>query len=676
MRNPYYLVVCITVVASRAITERDLLGTLIRRRSSLFLIVLLLGAPRLSGQTFRVDTIARAPFAQYPVSLAFVPDGSGRIFFTEKNSGRVRVFQHRLLPEPFLTVPVESEGEQGLLGITCHPAYSDSPFVFVFYVRALDRLGIVERYRDSAGIGIDPHQILIVPRLDDATEHNGGALQFGPDRKLYVSVGDHKTSPWNAQDTSFARIVWGKILRINSDGSIPGDNPSPRKAFWAWGLRNCEGMAFDPADGALYCTDGGVGHPNPIFRVRRGDNMGWPRSTPPDPPAGIQPLFTFPAERSPALTGISVYSGNAFPSLRGKLLVAANAIPSLWVSKYPAHSDSLFLERFFSFPTGFADVQVGPDGCIYMTNGPYLSSKILRLSPVAPRFTSTPAPDAVQGIPYSYVPAFTGTPPDISLLEGPDGMTVDSTKGKVLWTPTNTQACSPPFRVTLGARNGAGSTRQSFELHVINTNDPPEPFDLGMAAGNQVLDFLGTEPHVTFRWAQAEDPDGDSVTYVVELDSTESFDSPARRVFPAGSADSLHVPLPRLSGTYYWRVSATDGRLSTPGTPPYATVSVTFLPTPGIKVTTEPPPPSPLEQNFPNPFNPSTSISYTIGRQGYVRLSIFNLLGQEVSRVFEGIQPEGRYVVTFNKFDLPSGIYFYRLQAPGLFETKKMIVAQ
>jgi hypothetical protein len=59
-----------------------------------------------------------------------------------------------------------------------------------------------------------------------------------------------------------------------------------------------------------------------------------------------------------------------------------------------------------------------------------------------------------------------------------------------------------------------------------------------------------------------------------------------------------------------------------------------------------------------------------------VRLAIFNLLGQEVSCVFEGIQPEGRYTVAFNSLNLPSGIYFYRLQAPGLYETKKMIVAQ
>jgi hypothetical protein len=83
-----------------------------------------------------------------------------------------------------------------------------------------------------------------------------------------------------------------------------------------------------------------------------------------------------------------------------------------------------------------------------------------------------------------------------------------------------------------------------------------------------------------------------------------------------------------------------------------------------------------LEQNYPNPFNPSTSISYTVRHPGYVRLSVFNLLGQEIERVVEGNQPEGTYDVAFNKLNLPSGIYFYRLQAPGIFETKKMVIAR
>jgi hypothetical protein len=337
-----------------------------------------------------------------------------------------------------------------------------------------------------------------------------------------------------------------------------------------------------------------------------------------------------------------VYTGNGFPHLRGRLLVAANAIPSLWISKRPAHSDSLVLERFFTFPTGFADVQVGPDGCIYLTNGPYLSSKILRLSPVAPAFASTPAPDAVQGIPYAYTPVFTGTPPDLTLLEGPEGMTIDSTTRRLIWTPTNAQARTRLFRVTLGARNGGGSTRQSFELRVINTNDPPGAFNLGMAAGAGVLSFPGTEPRVTFRWAQADDPDGDSVTYLVELDSTTAFDTSARRVFSSGSADSLIVPLPRTSGMYYWRVIATDGRLSTYSTPAYAAMSITVLPAPGIKAAPERPPssPQPLQSIHEHQlYDPARGICASRDFQSARAGSILRVRGNATRRkVHGGIQ--------------------------------------
>ena len=83
-----------------------------------------------------------------------------------------------------------------------------------------------------------------------------------------------------------------------------------------------------------------------------------------------------------------------------------------------------------------------------------------------------------------------------------------------------------------------------------------------------------------------------------------------------------------------------------------------------------------LEQNFPNPFNPATSVKYTIPRGGHVRLSVYNLLGQEVARLVDGNQTEGTYELEFAKANLPSGIYFYRIQAPGFIETKKMVITK
>ena len=83
-----------------------------------------------------------------------------------------------------------------------------------------------------------------------------------------------------------------------------------------------------------------------------------------------------------------------------------------------------------------------------------------------------------------------------------------------------------------------------------------------------------------------------------------------------------------------------------------------------------------LEQNFPNPFNPSTPIRYSLPAGGYVRCSVFNVLGEEVALAFEGIQSAGVHEVTFEDRGLPSGVYFYRLQAPGLLKARRMVLAK
>jgi glucose/arabinose dehydrogenase len=646
-------------------------------RSVLFFLIFVLTTPSLAQQQYRIDTLARAPDAQYPSGIAIVQGGNGKFFFTEKNSGRVRLFDGTLRSEPFVTVPVDNEGEQGLLGIALHPAYPDTPYVFIYYVRAMDRLGIVERYVDSAGTGIRPAQIFIIPRMNDATEHNGGVLAFGPDGKLYIGVGDHRTQRAWVQDTTNRRSVWGKILRIDPDGSMPTDNPILRRPFWAWGLRNPQGLAFDHTTGDLYCTDGGFDGVNAVYLVRKGDNLGWPATDRTRFPATTLPLFAFSVPNQPALTGIAVYHGDAFPKLHGKVLFCANAIPAIW-SCTPGVS-TLHVDQIFSYPSGFADMQEGPDGYLYLTNGPYISSKIIRIMPVAPSFTSPPPSGATQGMAYVYQPMFDGTPPDVRLLYGPEGMICDEVTGTVTWIPTNEQVLRGPATFVLEARNGAGTAEQRRTVSITNVNDPPNRFALERTVDREILSFSGSNPELTLHWERGGDPDGDTLQYIVEVDTSIGFKSPAYHLFLADTADSIHITLPHPVSVYYWRVTANDGRLTTTAEPPYGRIAIAYL-TPPVErpqrtVVVDTPPPV-LEQNYPNPFNPSTSISYTVRHAGHVKLSVFNLLGQEIARVFEGNQPEGTYDVAFNKLNLPSGIYFYRLQAPGIFETKKMIIAR
>gem|GEM_PF-793017 len=651
------------------------MSRLLLRLLALYCIVSV--ARNLDAQTYRVDTVARAPFAQYPVCLAFPQRGDGLFFFTEKNSGRVRVVAgSSLQTKPFTTIPVETEGAQGLLGIALHPSYPDTPFVFVFYVRAGDRLGIVERYRDSSGTGVDPTLVAIIPRRDAATENNGGILRFGGDGKLYVTVGDHQTHPELAQDTSSRHIPWGKILRLNPDGSYPTDNPSPLKPFWAVGLRNSQGVAFDAETGAMYCVDGGTDAVNAIYRVRGGDNFGWPFVPAGSARRSTQPLYAFPPEHPPDLTGLVVYRGNAFPRMRGKLLITANAVPAIWAGTFTDSGDSLRMEKFFAYQSGFADLQVGPDGCLYLTNGPYLSSKILRIIPVAPEFTNTPPPDAVQDVRFTYTPTFSGTPPEVTLLSGPDGMTLDQHTGTVRWTPSNAQSLSRQQSFTLCARNGAGTVTRQSTIAVVNVNDPPTRFHLGVPASGRVISFFGHDPELLLQWERSVDPDGDSIRYVVEIDTSTTFATPALRIVDTGTVDSLKVLLPRITQEYFWRVTATDGRYTTVSTPGVASfaVAVTAPAAPPMKPAREVSPSPPPPQNAAAPLNPPTSLGYTLARGGQVRIAVFNILGQEILRVFDGMQSQGSYQVDLAKLNLPNGMYFYRLQAPGIFETKKVIL--
>ena len=643
------------------------------RRCSLLLITVHSALCCLRAQPFRVDTVARAPAAQYPVSVAFAPGAEELLFFTEKISGRVRVIDRNgLRPSPFVTIAVESEGEQGLLGVAVHPLYPDSPYVYVTYTDAVTRATLLARYRDSAGTGLDPAILLHVPRTDGLSMNNGGSMHFGPDRKLYVSVGDHGSHFDDAQDVDSWDNHYGKILRLNSDGSVPGDNPFPGKPTWSYGHRNVLGFDVDPLTGIIYSTDDDMRFPNTLNRVSRGANLGWPEER-----EGTEhTLYLFTGDRQPGLTGVVMYRGSAFPRLRGALLFGGHADPALRRATLADGGALLTVDTLFRTNAGFADIEVSPAGNIYLVNGPYVSSRILRLVPVTPSIVSVPPDRAVQDSPYVYTPQCAGTPPEIILLSGPEGMVVDTTTWTVRWKPSPLQALAGACSVTLRAANGAGQAGQSYTISVENVQDPPGEFGLIAPEEYRVFETDSGEVEYLFRWGVSEDPDRDTVSYLLELDTVDTFDSGFLQTHLAGQADSLRLALPQNSGRYYWRAMATDGERLTASRPAYHVFLVHGPAAPVFLPKEEPQQTSLLDQNYPNPFNPSTSITYRVLRQGPVRLSVFNLLGQEVALIFEGTLPPGEYVQEFVSDDLPTGIYFYRIQAPGYFDTKKMVVTR
>lgn len=219
-------------------------------------------------------------------AMAFAPDGR---LFVAQQSGEVRVIQAgTLLAANFLALSVNSTDERGLLGIAFDPDYAVNRFFYVFYTLSGANTNRIARYVASAAdpnirdAAIPEDILLDIPTgTVNPQYHNGGALHFGLDGKLYVAVGEGHTSA-NAQNPA---NNYGKILRLNPDGSIPSDNPTTFQgtattlgapsAVWCIGLRNPFTFAFQPGTGRLFINDVGQNEWEEINDGIQGMNYGW-----------------------------------------------------------------------------------------------------------------------------------------------------------------------------------------------------------------------------------------------------------------------------------------------------------------------------------------------------------------------------------------------------------------
>ena len=205
----------------------------------------------------------------FPVDMAWAP-GTRTIFFTEKDSGRVRVMSgRRLLATPCVDLRVNSEGERGALGITLHPNFRRNRWLYVYYTNAFPLENRVTRFRVVNNRCTRP--VHVVRGITTTSGyHNGGQLEF-VGGKLFVSTGESHT-PALAQSV---RHRGGKILRYNPDGSIPSGNPFGRNPVWSYGLRNPFGLARKPGTSLVYATDNGPSCDDELNRIVRGRNYGW-----------------------------------------------------------------------------------------------------------------------------------------------------------------------------------------------------------------------------------------------------------------------------------------------------------------------------------------------------------------------------------------------------------------
>lgn len=268
--------------------------------------------PPPAGGTFAVTPVATG--LSLPTAMALTPDG--RILICEQG-GALRVIKNgTLLPTPFLTVPTTASGERGLLGVTVDPAFAANGFVYVYFTASAPVVhNRVSRFTAAGDLAQSGSEVVLLDLdpLSAATNHNGGALHFGPDAKLYVGVGENANG---AHAQSLANLL-GKLLRMNPDGTVPSDNPllsqtsGKNQLIWALGLRNPYTFAFQPGTGRLLINDVGQNTWEEINPGQPGANYGWPSSEgAATNPAFTSPMYTYPHSGGP-VTGCSIV-GAAF----------------------------------------------------------------------------------------------------------------------------------------------------------------------------------------------------------------------------------------------------------------------------------------------------------------------------------------------------------------------------
>ena len=308
------------------------------------------------------------PGLSQPSAMEIAPDG--RIFVCEQG-GSLRVIKNGvLLATPFLTLSVDSNGERGLLGIAFDPNFATNNFLYVYYtVSSTPRRNRVSRFTANGDVVVPGSETIIweLDPLSGATNHNGGAIHFGPDGKLYIAVGENAT-PSNAQ--TLANML-GKVLRINSNGTIPNDNPffnvatGNNRSIWALGLRNPFTFAFQPGTGRVFINDVGQNTWEEINDGIAGSNYGWPDTEgPTNNPAFRSPLFAYTHAEGCAIAGGAFYNPGTVQ------------FPASFVGKYFFADLCTGFIRLLDPATGTAsnfasgipqpvDLKVGADGSLY-----------------------------------------------------------------------------------------------------------------------------------------------------------------------------------------------------------------------------------------------------------------------------------------------------------------------
>ncbi len=281
------------------------------------------------------------------VQPVWVGEAAGQRYVAERGGRLLRIDAEGAKVVADLADRVLSRGqEEGLLGVAFHPNFPTDPRIFLYHSAASPRRGRLVEYHLTGGL-LDPaSERLLLEVRQPYPNHNGGALLFGPDGHLYLSLGDGGAAAdphGNGQNTG-TRL--GSILRLDIHGlpyAIPADNPFAdggigKPEVWAWGLRNVWRMSFDPVTGVLWGGDVGQNAWEEIDVLEGGRNYGWDiregdacfRGKTCETPGLTAPVHVYGREKGVSVTGGPVYRGAALPSLVGAPIFGDFGSGTVW----------------------------------------------------------------------------------------------------------------------------------------------------------------------------------------------------------------------------------------------------------------------------------------------------------------------------------------------------------
>ena len=363
-------------------------------RLTSFLLTLAISTGSLSAQaSYSLETVAEN--LNFPWSIAFTPEGD---YLVAMRSGVVRRISAGGEVSPALEgLPasyVLSQG--GYFDITLDPGFTDNQRIYLSFAYGTPELNgtriVTGRLNGNRVENVTP--IFTVSPLKDTAVHYGGKMLFLPDGTLVMTTGDGFEYREAAQDTF---NLMGKIIRINSDGSIPADNPYANNglgnaAVWSYGHRNPQGLVLDKMSGHLYSHEHGAKGGDELNLIKPDTNYGWPAVTKGVNYSGayVSPLRSAPGIEEPltywdpsiGASGLAIYDGDAFPNWRGKLFIGALVDEEV---RMLTLSDGRVVDEqamFSEIGARIRDVRTGPDGMLYLLTDSE-QGKVIRVVPVS-----------------------------------------------------------------------------------------------------------------------------------------------------------------------------------------------------------------------------------------------------------------------------------------------------